>query len=255
MKFLTVTLTTIILLATFAMQANGQIKDERKTEEKKMKTDTIQTDGGELKITFIGHATMMLEYQGKVIHVDPVRRESDYTKLTKADLVLITHEHGDHFDPNTIKVLSKNDTVVVLTSACRELLKQGCVMKNGDVLKVKGLRIEAVPAYNIVHKRPDGQPFHPKGKGNGYLLDFGKTRLYIAGDTENVPEMKLLKNVRIAFLPMNLPYTMTVEMVGDAARSFNPAILYPYHYGRTDPNDLVKLLRNSGIEVRIRDMR
>lgn len=255
MKFLTAMLTATILLATFVCKANVQTKNEQKTEEKKMKTDTIQADGGELKITFIGHATMMLEYQGKVVHVDPVGREGDYTKLPKADLVLITHEDSDHFDPNIIKVLSKDDTVVVLTGACRELLGQGRVMKNGDVLEAKGLRIEAVPAYNIVHKRPDGQPFHPKGRGNGYLLDFGKTRLYIAGDTENVPEMKLLKTVRIAFLPMNLPYTMTVEMVGDTARSLNPAILYPYHYGQTDPNDLVKLLRNSGIEVRIRDMR
>ncbi|HPY51295.1 MAG TPA: MBL fold metallo-hydrolase, partial [Sedimentisphaerales bacterium] len=124
------------------------------------------------------------------------------------------------------------------------------------VRTVDGLKIEAVPAYNIVHKRPDGDPFHPKGNGNGYVVTFGKQRVYIAGDTENIPEMKDLKQIDIAFLPMNLPYTMTPEMVADAARVFAPKILYPYHYGQTDPNELVKLLADDkNIEVRIRKMR
>ena len=128
-------------------------------------------------------------------------------------------------------------------------------MKNGDVQTVKGIRIEAVPAYNIVHKRPNGQPYHPKGVGNGYVLTFGDKRVYVAGDTENIPEMKALRGIDIAFLPMNLPYTMTPEMVADAAQAFQPKVLYPYHYGETDPSELVKLLEGQkGIEVRIREM-
>ncbi len=129
-------------------------------------------------------------------------------------------------------------------------------MKNGDVRTVGGLRIEAVPAYNIVHKRPNGQAYHPKGDGNGYVVTFGDKRVYIAGDTENIPEMKNLKKIDVAFLPMNVPYTMTPEMVADAAKTFKPGILYPYHYGQMDPNTLVNLLKDSKqTEVRIRKMR
>jgi L-ascorbate metabolism protein UlaG (beta-lactamase superfamily) len=255
MNFKPVILTMALLLAMLVPQARTLAASNQQVEEKKMKTDIIKTDAGELKITFLGHATLMLEYQGRIIHIDPVRREADYAKLPKADVILVTHEHSDHLDSDAIKALLKSDTTVVLTGACQKTLGQGTVMKNSDVLEIKGLRIEAVPAYNIVHKRPDGQPFHPKGRGNGYLVDFGKTRLYVAGDTENLPEMKQLKHVTIAFLPMNLPYTMTPEMVADAAKTLNPSILYPYHYGQTDPNNLIKLLKGSGIEVRIRQMR
>jgi len=129
-------------------------------------------------------------------------------------------------------------------------------MKNGDRLNLLGLQIEAVPAYNLVHKRPDGQPFHPRGAGNGYVITFGDKRVYVAGDTENVPEMKNLKNLDIAFLPMNLPYTMTPEMVAEAAKWIKPAILYPYHYGDTNTSRLVTLLKETPeIEVRIRRMK
>jgi L-ascorbate metabolism protein UlaG (beta-lactamase superfamily) len=129
------------------------------------------------------------------------------------------------------------------------------VMMNGDVKTVEGLKIEAVPAYNLVHKRDTGQPFHPKAAGNGYIITFGDKRVYVAGDTENTPEMKTLKNVDIAFLPMNLPYTMTPEMVADAAKAFKPKILYPYHFGETDASKVVSLLKGTPeIEVRIRKM-
>lgn len=225
-------------------------------EEKKLEEDVIKAEQGDLKITFIGHGTLMFTWQNKVIHVDPVTREVDYTKLPKADLVLITHEHGDHLDPKALELIRRPQTKIVLTKICAEKIAGGLVMKNGDVRTVDGLKIEAVPAYNIVHKRPDGDPFHPKGNGNGYVVTFGKQRVYIAGDTENIPEMKDLKQIDIAFLPMNLPYTMTPEMVADAARVFAPKILYPYHYGQTDPNELVKLLADDkSIEVRIRKMR
>jgi L-ascorbate metabolism protein UlaG (beta-lactamase superfamily) len=220
------------------------------------KADTIRTSAGNLVISFIGHGTLMLEFGGQVIHVDPVSREADYSKLPKADLVLITHEHGDHLDLKAVDALRAEGTKVVLTRACADRGVNGIVLKNGDVDTVMGLRIEAVPAYNIRHKREGGEPFHPRGQGNGYVMTFGDKRVYIAGDTENTPEMKKLRNIDVAFLPMNLPYTMNPEMVADAARAFRPKILYPYHYGDTNPAVLLKLLKNvRGVEVRVRDMR
>ena len=218
--------------------------------------DIFHTGAGELKIIFIGHGTLMLDFNGKVIHVDPVSREADYTKLPKADFILITHEHGDHLDPKAINIIRKEETKIVLTKTCAKRVTGGIVMQNGDVRNIQGMKIEAVPAYNIVHKRSNGMPFHPKGQGNGYVITLGEKRVYVAGDTEDIPEMKRLKDIDIAFLPMNLPYTMTPEMVADAAKAFKPKILYPYHYGQTDPNKLVNLLKDSKTtEVRIRKMR
>jgi len=218
-------------------------------------TDVLKTSAGELKITFVGHGTLMFTFGDKVLHVDPVSREADYGKMPKADIILITHEHGDHLDPDAVAAVRKEGTTIVLTEKCAAALPGGIVMKNGDVRTIGGLRVEAVPAYNIVHKRPSGQPFHPRGQGNGYIITFGDKRVYVAGDTENVPEMKKLKDIDVAFLPMNLPYTMTPEMVADAGRAFRPKILYPYHFGKTDTSQLVRLLAaEKSIEVRIRKM-
>lgn len=248
--------TVACLICVILIAAGLGVASEGAMEEKKLEEDTFKTEQGDLKITFISHGTLMFLWQDKVIHVDPVSREADYTKLPKADLVLITHEHGDHLDLKALELIRQPQTKIVLTRICAEKVTGGLVMKNGDVRTVDGLKIEAVPAYNIVHKRPDGNPFHPKGSGNGYIVTFGKQRVYIAGDTENIPEMKDLKKIDIAFLPMNLPYTMTPAMVADAARTFEPKVLYPYHYGQTDPNELVKLLADDKtIEVRIRKMR
>ncbi len=127
-------------------------------------------------------------------------------------------------------------------------------MEAGQERDVGDVRVEAVPAYNIVHKRESGEPFHPRDDGVGYVLTFGDVRVYVAGDTENIPEMAELEGIDIAFLPMNLPYTMTPEMVRDAALMFRPRILYPYHYGQTDPTELVELLADEDIEVRVRQM-
>lgn len=219
-------------------------------------TATIQTSVGDLKITFIGHGTLMFHFDGKVIHVDPVAREADYSKLPKANIILITHEHRDHFDLNVVNLLRTEKTALVLTETCAKQVDTGITLRNGDEKVIEGLRIKAVPAYNIVHMRSPGRPFHPKGVGNGYVITFGDKRVYVAGDTENVPEMKQLKQIDIAFLPMNLPYTMTPEMVVDAARSFRPKILYPYHYGDTDTSKTVDMLKDTKeIEVRIRAMK
>lgn len=221
----------------------------------KFEKDVIKTGAGDLEITFIGHGTLMFTFGGRVIHVDPVGQYADYSKLPKADLILITHEHRDHLDPKVVGMLRKPQTQIVLNPAAASQVAGGVVMKNGEVKTVAGLQIEAVPAYNLVHKRESGEPFHPKGRDNGYVITFGDQRVYVAGDTENTPEMKSLKNIDIAFLPMNLPYTMTPEMVADAARAFKPKILYPYHFGKTDTSKLVNLLKDhKEIEVRVRKM-
>ena len=244
MKVLT-KLAAVLLIA-------GCAKAASKTEFEK---DVLPTSEGELQITFIGHGTLILQFGGKVIHVDPVGQYADYTKLPKADLILITHEHGDHLDTDAIDKIATGNTVIVLTDICHKKLAKGEVMKNGDVRDILGLKIEAVPAYNIVHERSPGKPYHPKGDGNGYVITFGDKRVYVAGDTEDIPEMANLENVDVAFLPMNLPYTMTPEMVAEAARSFRPKILYPYHFGKTDTSQLFQLLKDEpAIEVRLRQM-
>ena len=219
-------------------------------------TDVIKTSAGDLKITFIGHGTLMFTFGGQIIHVDPVSQEADYPKLPKADIVLITHHHGDHFDLKALEILRTEKTVLVMTETCAKQVKGGIVMKNGDGKVIGGLKIEAVPAYNIVHMRSEGKPFHPKGEGNGYVIGVGDKRVYVAGDTENTPEMKKLEKIDVAFLPMNLPYTMTPEMVADAAKAFKPKILYPYHYGETDIPKIVELMKDTKeVEVRIRKMK
>src|SRR5208283_120355 len=202
--------------------------------EEALEKDVIRTSDGDLEITLIGHASLMMRFGGRIIHVDPCGQEGDYSKLPKADLILVTHDHADHFDPVTLQNIRNNETLLVFTQRCAEEFAGGIVMKNGDAQTVMGIGIEAVPAYNVLHKRPDGEFFHPKGHGNGYVLTMGGKRVYSAGDTENIPEMKALKEIDIAFLPMNLPYTMTPEMVADAAGSFKPKVLYPYHFGETD---------------------
>ena len=220
------------------------------------KTDAIQTTAGELEISFIGHGTLMLKFGTKIIHIDPYSQVGDYSKLPKADIVLITHEHGDHLDLEALQQIRTADTTIVMSASCSDQIENGIVMKNGDVREIDGLKIEAVPAYNMIHKRDNGQYFHPRGVGNGYILTFGEKRVYIAGDTENIPEMKSLENIDCAFLPMNLPYTMTSEMVADAAKAFRPKILYPYHYGDTDTSKFEQLMKDTPeVEIRIRMMK
>jgi L-ascorbate metabolism protein UlaG (beta-lactamase superfamily) len=222
---------------------------------KDLKKDVVQTSKGDLEITFIGHGSLIFTFGLKTIYVDPAAMAGDYSGLPKADMIFITHEHGDHFDQKALEQITTPRTSVVATPVVASQIKNSIVMKNGEALILEGFEVEAVPAYNLVNFRGDGTPYHPKGTGNGYVITFGDKRVYVAGDTENIPEMKQLKNIDIAFLPMNLPYTMTPEMVADAARAFKPKILYPYHYGDTDTSRLVDLLKNEKIEVRMRDMK
>lgn len=224
--------------------------------QEKFETDVVQTSAGDLKMTFIGHGTLIFTFGGKIIHVDPYSELTDYTQLPKADMVLLTHEHRDHLDLKALNPIRTPKTIVVLTETCAKQVEGGIVMKNGDVKTIEGLRIEAVPAYNLVHKRDTGQPFHSQGIGNGYVITFGDKKIYVAGDTENIPEMKALKGIDVAFLPMNIPSTMTPEMVADAAKAFNPKILYPYHYRDTDTSKLLDLMKDTKeIEIRIRKMK
>ncbi|MCF7797579.1 MAG: MBL fold metallo-hydrolase [Lentisphaeria bacterium] len=218
--------------------------------------DRIATGTGELDITFLGHGTLMFSVDDNILHIDPVARYADYTQLPQANLILITHSHGDHLDSNTVRLLENPDTRIVCPQTVADILGRGTVMENGDTLTLAGMEVVAVPAYNLKHKRPDGQFYHPKGEGNGYILTVGNQRIYIAGDTENIPEMADLGRVDIAFLPMNLPYTMTPEMVVDAVKMVKPAVLYPYHYGDTNVDDLLKLMKVEapGIEVRVRQL-
>lgn len=241
-----ISLAASLLLVLGGCEANGQATFQE---------DVIPTATGDLTITFIGHGTLMFRFDGKVIHVDPVGREADYGTMPDADLVLVTHEHGDHLDPDAIAAIRTEETVVIYSRSCEGNVDGAVVMENGDTRTEYGIGIEAIPAYNLVHMRSSGQPYHPKGNGNGYVITFGDTRVFVAGDTENTPEMKALEDIDVAFLPMNVPYTMTPEMVAEAARAFRPRILYPYHFGSTDPNELVRLLEGEeGIEVRVREM-
>lgn len=232
----------------FALPMNGQFE-----------SDVIKTSQGDLEMFFIGHGTLMFEINDQVIHIDPTMREADYSKLPDADLILVTHQHGDHLDLTAIGHLMKEQTRVVMTQTCMDQLEEfnATVMKNGDKETIGGVGIRAIPAYNIKHVRSGGQPYHPKGEGNGYILSFGTSHVLIGGDTENIPEYEdLNQKLDVAFLPMNLPYTMTPEMVAEAAQSIRPAILYPYHYGQSDPQELVELLKDGqDIEVRIRDLK
>lgn len=209
--------------------------------------------GKKLEITFIKHGSLMLNYDGYIIHIDPVSEYADYTLMPKADIVLITHEHGDHLDPEAINDLWKKGTTIISNKVAYQIIQKGEFMDNGDILEITPfLLLEAVPAYNTT---PGREKFHPKHRDNGYILRVEDLSIYVAGDTEDVEEMRQLEDIDIAFLPVNQPYTMTIEQAVRAAEMFNPAILYPYHYGETEIDELAERLKyHAKIEVRIRQM-
>lgn len=218
-------------------------------------TDIFKTAAGDLKITFIGHGSLLFAYKNLMIYIDPYGQLADFSLLPKADFIFITHQHQDHFDSAAIEKLRQKNTQIFLTAACQPNLPASRILKNGDHIMTQGIDITVVPAYNIVHKRDNGVPFHPGGEGNGYVFTFSDLRIYVAGDTENIPEMAELKNIDIAFLPMNLPYTMSPDMAAQVAQTIKPRILYPYHFGSSDPQQLAELLKSvPGITLRIRKM-
>jgi len=214
--------------------------------------DKIPATGGDITIQPLNHATLQLTWAGHVIDVDPVA-QADYTGMAAADIILITDIHSDHLDPATIAKVRKPTTKIVAPSDAASKLDAPIVMANGETKTVDGISIAAVPMYNLTRGPAAGQLYHDKGRGNGYVVTLGGKRIYIAGDTEGVPEMRALKNIDVAFVPMNLPYTMTPAEAADAVKAFAPKIVYPYHYRGQEPADFAAALKGTGIDVRLRD--
>lgn len=211
--------------------------------------DKISATGGDITIQPLNHATLQLTWFGHVIDVDPVGA-ADYTGLAAPDIILVTDIHGDHMDPATIAKVKKATTKIVAPSAVVAKVEGAIVMANGETKTVDTISITAVPMYNLTKERLQ---YHDKGRGNGYVVTLGGKRIYIAGDTEGTPEMRALKNIDVAFIPMNLPYTMTPEEAADAVKAFAPKIVYPYHYRGQDTNVFANALKGTGIDVRLRD--
>jgi L-ascorbate metabolism protein UlaG (beta-lactamase superfamily) len=242
----------VIMAALFCAEVGAQVSAPT--------FDIVKTaDGSELKINFFGHGSIGFEYEGKHVYIDPVSDFADYRRLPKADLILVGHQHGDHLDPKAIEALYKNETVGFGSGAAVLSFDYGTpemIMTPGDVKKLPYVTLEAVPAYNT---SPDRLNFHPKSELHiGWVLTFGGTRVYVAGDSEDTPEMLALKDIDIAFLPVNQPYTMTEEQAARAVKAIKPTIFYPYHYGqvehKTDLEKLATLIADNGVEIRIRPL-
>jgi len=208
-----------------------------------------KTSEGDLTVQPINHSAIRFAFKGKQYYVDPSGK-AEWDKMPKADVILITHEHHDHLDPGVIARIKKEGTLIHANASTVKKAGFGQVIEAGTKKKVADIGVEAVPAYNI---NPARRRYHPRErKDNGYVLTFGDKRVYVAGDTEGTPEMRALKDIAIAFLPINLPYTMPPAEAADAARAFQPKVLYPYHQGEFDPAEVKKLLAGEkAIEVRV----
>ena len=243
MKKIITSIVALLMLTT----ACGQQKNDS------YEVDVFKTKSGKtVKFHALVHASIRIEYEGQEIEIDPVtklgNKTIDYAAMPKADYLFVTHEHGDHFDKEAIKTLSDGETQLIMNGRCTEMYGTGKTMKNGDkILLADDFTVEAVPAYNKTEGRTQ---FHPKGRDNGYILTIDGLRIYIAGDTEDIPEMETIKDIDIAFLPCNQPYTMTPEQLVNAAKIIKPKVVFPYHYGQTDVSTISSQL--PGTDVRIR---
>ena len=216
--------------------------------------DMFKTKSGKtVKFHALVHASIRIEYDGQEIEIDPVRKLGkktiDYSSMPKADYIFVTHEHGDHFDKEAIKLLAGDKTQLVMNKRCADMYGPCAVLYNNQSATLGAVEVEAVPAYNTTEGRTQ---FHPKGRDNGYILTLDGLRIYIAGDTEDIPEMQDIKDIDIAFLPCNQPYTMKPEQLVKAAKTVKPKVLFPYHYGQTDLSSIPEQLKGEGIDVRIR---
>ena len=214
----------------------------------------VPASGGNITITPIQHASVQVEYGGKVIQVDPA--QGDFSKAKPADLILVTDIHGDHLNPDLIAKVRKPGAPVVMPAAVQQQAGSKIpgpveVLANGQTKTVAGVSIEAVPMYNLQRGPSAGQLFHTKGRGNGYIVSLGGKRVYFAGDTECTTEMKALKDIEVAFIPMNLPYTMPPSEAAECVKAFKPKIAIPYHYQGQKPEEFQAALKGSGIEVRL----
>jgi len=213
-------------------------------------TQIFSTKANAVRITPIYHATLKITAGRDIIYLDPAK-PAKIDGMGPGDLILITDIHGDHMDAADVTALSKNTTTVIAPAAVAKTITQATVLANGESRRWRDWKITAVPMYNINHNQPSGQPYHDKGRGNGYVLNYGGKNFYFAGDTEGVPEMRALKNIDVAFIPMNLPYTMTPEEAADAVKAFHPKVAIPYHYKGQDVQLFKKALDGSGIDVRL----
>jgi L-ascorbate metabolism protein UlaG (beta-lactamase superfamily) len=238
MKRILLLVCTLLTMLTFAYAAGTP--------------QTFQTSTGPVKITPLYHATAMIEASGKIIYIDPAN-PSKFDGLPKADLILITHVHPDHMDPASIGQISKTGTDILAPRAVLATVKTAKPISNGETTMWQGWIIEAIPAYNLKRGPAPGKLFHEKGNGNGYVLTYGGARFYFSGDTEGVPEMRALKNIDVAFVCMNLPYTMPPDEAADAVKAFHPKVVIPYHYHGSDLAVFQKRLEGTGIEIRLLD--
>lgn len=214
--------------------------------------DTLDTSAGPVTIQPIMHASLVLSFGPAVFYFDPAR--SNFTGQKPATAIFITHAHADHFVADALPALAGEDALLIVSRQVAEMLPESLkaratALGNGDMATIGGVPVEAVPAYNTT---PDRQQYHPKGVGNGYVLTFGDKKVYVAGDTEDVPEMRALTGIDVAFLPMNLPYTMDAEHAADAVKAFRPRVVYPYHYRGSDTQKFADLVGDAA-EVRLRD--
>jgi L-ascorbate metabolism protein UlaG (beta-lactamase superfamily) len=215
--------------------------------------DSYKTDGGEIVVSPVSHASFVMSMPGLAVYADPVGGKALYDGHAPAGLVLVTHEHQDHFDPETLAALLAADTKLVVNPAVldklpAELKEKASAIANGEKTTVGPVEIEAIPAYNTTEDR---KKYHPQGRDNGYVLTVDGRRVYIAGDTEDIPEMRALKEIDLAFVPMNLPYTMDVDQASSAVAEFKPAVVYPYHYKGQDPQAFAAKVAESAAEVKV----
>ena len=230
--------TTIMPYAARAQQGGG---------------DSYEVEGGEIVIFPIDHASFVMTVPGMVIYVDPVGGASAYEGHPAPDLILITHEHGDHYDVETLAALAGEQTQLVTNPAVFDMLPEDLKARatsigNGESTGVGDLGIEAIPAYNTTEGRLQ---YHPRGRDNGYVLTVGGRRVYIAGDTEDIPEMRALSDIHIAFVPLNLPFTMYVDQASSAVAEFKPDFVYPYHYRDSDPEAFAARVAEAGVETQV----
>jgi L-ascorbate metabolism protein UlaG (beta-lactamase superfamily) len=211
----------------------------------------FSTSAGTLKITPIQHASLMIQAGGKVLYIDPA--QGSFDGMPQADYILITDIHGDHMAPEIVNKLKKAGTEIVAPQAVSKKVSGTSIIAYGQTKKLGPFSVESVPAYNLTRGPAAGKLFHDKGRGCGYIVTYGGKRFYFSGDTEATPEMKALKNIDVAFVCMNLPYTMTPEEAADAVRAFHPKVVYPYHYKGSDTAAFKKALDGTGIDVRLID--
>ena len=216
--------------------------------------EEFKTAKGKVVVTPINHATMVVEWDGKIIYVDPVGQPDWYNNFSKPDVILLTHVHGDHYKEAVLKAVVGPETKIIAPPALAGVfsgaLKSAVIaVASGTDTQKLGFKLEAVASYNTT---PPRKRFHPKGQGNGYVLNLGGKRIYISGDTEGTPEMLALKDIDVAFLCMNLPYTMDVAAAAKAVKAFKPKVVYPYH-SRGQDTAKFKALVGDGAEVRLRN--